>query len=176
MTASMAEAPEVRKTPETVAAPEVPVRVEVRAEPRETAAEAPEAVPETAAEAPAEAPQEAAPPPAPVAVKAASPAKDRFTREIEAVLADDMTELFLKMPPPRQEEFKRKGEETAGKIRVLLSSAKVNVRKVLALIVDWLKMLPGVSAFFLEQEAKIKTDRLLLLAKAEREGSANDIT
>jgi len=28
---------------------------------------------------------------------------------------------------------------------------------------DWLKILPGVNKFFLEQEAKIKTDKILAL-------------
>jgi hypothetical protein len=150
------------------------VKVEVRREARETAPEAaPEAEPmEEAVE---EVPQEPTPAPATVAAKAAAPVKDRFTREIEAVLSEDLTDLFLKLPPEKREAFRLKGEETASKVRVLLSSAKVNVKKILLLIVDWLKMIPGVNKFFLEQEAKIKADKLLLLAKAERAEGANQL-
>jgi len=88
--------------------------------------------------------------------------KDEITKEIENILAEDLTDIFLKMTPAQQEEFRIKGEETASKIRVLLTSAKVNVKKILVLIGDWLKIIPGINRFFLEQEAKIKTDKILL--------------
>ena len=87
--------------------------------------------------------------------------KDTLTQEIEDILAEDLTDLYLKMTPSQQELFREKGEETAGKIRELLIVAKVNARKVLDLIRSWLKMIPGVNRFFLEQEAKIKTDKIL---------------
>jgi hypothetical protein len=32
---------------------------------------------------------------------------------------------------------------------------------------QWLKLLPGVNRFFLEQEAKIKTDRIIHLKKTQ---------
>lgn len=92
-------------------------------------------------------------------------AKDEATKQIEEILSEDLTDLFLNMSPEQQEEFRAKGEETASKIRVLLSSAKVGVKKILALITDWLKLIPGVNKFFLEQEAKIKTDKILLNAE-----------
>jgi len=88
--------------------------------------------------------------------------KDEVVQQIENILSEDLTDMFLKMSPQQQEEFRAKGEETASKIRVLMSSAKVNVKKILLLITDWLKMIPGVNKFFLEQEAKIKTDKILL--------------
>lgn len=110
------------------------------------------------------APQEAPPPPAPVAVAPVAPAaKDPTTAQIEELLAEDLTDEFLNMSPEKQQEFKQKGEETAGKIREILEQAKVNARKIFDLIRDWLKLIPGVNKFFLEQEAKIKTDKILRL-------------
>ena len=55
------------------------------------------------------------------------------------------------------------------KINELLSHAKVKVNKIIALIRDWLKLIPGINKFFLEQETKIKADNLLEY-KAEKEG------
>ena len=105
---------------------------------------------------------------APVA-QPASPAiaayahKDRLTLEIEKVLEEDLTDLFLKMNPVERQAFKAKGEETLSKIRQLANAATVNTRKIFSLIREWLKLIPGVNTFFLEQEAKIKTDKILRL-------------
>ena len=72
------------------------------------------------------------------------------------------------MPPQTQEAFRAKGEETASKIRQLLTAAHVNIKKILFLICDWLKMIPGVNIFFLEQEAKIKADKIILAVEEKR--------
>lgn len=106
---------------------------------------------------------EPVPAPAPVVPRQTVPAKDPMTARIEDVLADDLTDVFLKMSPEKQAEFKQKGEETASAIRQMIEGAKVNARKVFDLIRDWLKLIPGVNKFFLEQEAKIKTDKILNL-------------
>ena len=57
-----------------------------------------------------------------------------------------------------------KGEETANEISAMIRNFKVKVGKVLKLIRDWLHTIPGVNRFFLEQEAKIKTDNILEMA------------
>ena len=91
--------------------------------------------------------------------------KDSFTKEIESILEEDLTDLFLQMTPDQQIAFKIKGEETASKIRELLHQTKINVRKILSLLREWLSLIPGVNKFFLEQETKIKTDKLLAAKK-----------
>ena|SRR3989338_987393 len=90
--------------------------------------------------------------------------KDRLVQEIETIMESDLTDLFLKMSPQEQQVFKIKGEETIGKIKLLMNNAKKNADKIFSLIRDWLKMIPGVNRFFLEQEAKNKTDKILLLS------------
>jgi hypothetical protein len=153
--------PEVFEQPKEIVEP-VPEVAETK--------EAVETTSETEVQKPAEI-TEAPPPPAPVPIAPVVPVvtiKDEITQEIENLLSEDLTDLFLKMNPAEQEIFRLKGEETASKIRVLLSSAKLNVKKVLFLIRDWLKMIPGVNHFFLEQEAKIKTDKILSTAEERR--------
>ena len=150
--------PAPESAPET---PEVGQDVETPAE-MEPVEEAPEAAEEPVAA------QEPAAPIAPVSVAAPAPAKDQMMKQIESVLEEDMTELFLAMPAAKQQAFKQKGELTASKIRDLVSKAKISAEKIFKLIRDWLKMVPGVNRFFLEQEAKIKTDKILLAAEEEK--------
>jgi hypothetical protein len=89
--------------------------------------------------------------------------KDPLDARIEETLSEDLTDAFLNMSPELQEKFKEKGEETAGKIRRLLEQTKVSAHKIFQLIREWLRMVPGINRFFLEQEAKIKTDKILRL-------------
>src|SRR3989338_2902407 len=106
------------------------------------------------------------PPPTPVVV--AKPVKDRFTQELEEVLEEDLKELYMAMPKEKQAEFRQKGEETLSAVRELVRAAHVNVKKIFQLIRDWLKMIPGVNRYFLEQEAKIKTDKIILVSEEEK--------
>jgi hypothetical protein len=100
---------------------------------------------------------------------------DLLYKKIEGVLEEDMKEAYLKMDPDLQQKFKEKGEETAVKIRKLLGAAKINTRKIFHLIRKWLKMVPGVNRFFLEQEAKIKTDKINLVAGKEKKDQEQTI-
>jgi len=94
--------------------------------------------------------------------------KDVLTKQIESILEEDVMDLYLSMTPQDQQVFKTKGEETLSKIRVLLTKTKVNAKKIFQLIREWLKMIPGVNRFFLEQEAKIKTDKILLASEQDK--------
>ncbi|KKT71356.1 MAG: hypothetical protein UX09_C0027G0003 [Candidatus Uhrbacteria bacterium GW2011_GWE2_45_35] len=113
-------------------------------------------------------------PPSSVPQAAAAPVvepevKDELEKTIENILSEDLTDLFLDMNPEQQEAFREKGEETASKIREILNSTKINIRKIVSLIIDWLRMVPGVNKFFLEKEAKIKTDKILLSSEDFRQ-------
>jgi hypothetical protein len=80
---------------------------------------------------------------------------------IDNILAEGLSEVFLKMKPAEQQKFKKQGEETAAKINLLLSQTKIKVNKIIELIKRWLSIIPGINKFFLEQEAKIKTDKII---------------
>jgi hypothetical protein len=91
------------------------------------------------------------------------PKPNDVTAKIEKVLEDGLGDSFSRLSPVAREEFKLKGEQTAFKIQELVKSTHVKAKKIFQLILEWLKILPGVNRFFLEQEAKIKTDRILMI-------------
>lgn len=93
------------------------------------------------------------------------PAKDEVMIKIEKIMEEDLNDSYQRLSPVAKQEFKLKGEQTASQIRELLKSVRVNVKKILRLILDWLRILPGINHFFLEQEAKIKTDKIIALKK-----------
>lgn len=138
------EAPPV--TPEAPPAPEKPVT------PEEAKPEKIEPVPEAP---PAEKKIEEVPPPT------AAPAKPTSLQEVEEVLAEDLEDEYVKMTPKQQKKFKQEGEVTAIKINTLLQKTKTKVKKIIDLIRKWLQLIPGVNKFFIEQEAKIKADKLM---------------
>jgi len=146
------------KKPESVGQQPVEVSPEKKIEVR------PETRPETGAEQEVEGEtdrQKYAPLPPTQAQVAPALVKDPEIVRIESILSEHLDELYLLMTPEQQMAFRVKGEETASKIDKLLKDVKVKVKEILNLIKDWLKLLPGINKFFLEQEAKIKTDRLL---------------
>lgn len=82
---------------------------------------------------------------------------------IDTILSEGLNDIYLKMKPTDQANFKKKGEETVLKIAALLSQTKVKVGKIVELIRRWLRLVPGINKFFLEQEAKIKADKIIRL-------------
>ncbi len=91
--------------------------------------------------------------------------KQQRERQIEKILQDDLEEVYINLPPDKQKEFKAVGEQTANEINSLLERVKVKVKKIINLIKKWLSIIPGVNKFFLEQEAKIKTDEIMKLKR-----------
>ncbi len=87
--------------------------------------------------------------------------KAQRKKKIENILASDLKEAYLKMTPQKQKEFKLVGEETAIKINNLLDKTKVKIKTIINLIKNWLSIMPGINKFFIEQEAKIKTDEIM---------------
>jgi len=85
--------------------------------------------------------------------------------EIDRILSNGLEEMYMGMTPEKQQEFKEVGEETTRTINLMLSETKIKVRKIIDLIRDWLSLIPGVNKFFLEQETKIRTDKILNLKK-----------
>ncbi len=88
--------------------------------------------------------------------------------EVEKILAEDLEDIYLQMSPEKQKIFKAKGEEVAKKIVQILHGAKIKIQTILNLIREWLQLIPGVNKFFIEQEAKIKTDKILQKNKKEK--------
>jgi hypothetical protein len=111
--------------------------------------------------------------PAPAAVPSAPPqagpaAKDPIVGRVEDVLEEGLADTYKSMAPGLQRKFRAEGERVAGELAGIIRSLKLNVSRVLKLITGWLKIIPGVNRFFLDQEAKLKTDRIMALAEEER--------
>lgn len=94
---------------------------------------------------------------------------DDLTLSVEKIMEEDVGEAYNQLSPIAKQEFKLKGEQVARAIRTMLQTAKITAKKIFELILSWLKMLPGINRFFLEQEAKIKTDRIIILHNERKE-------
>jgi len=86
---------------------------------------------------------------------------------IEHILEEgkELGDAYAKLSPEKQVEFRKQEEDVALIIKNILLNVHVNIKKVFMLILGWLKILPGINRFFLEQEAKIKTDKVLKIKK-----------
>ncbi|EKD76050.1 MAG: hypothetical protein ACD_43C00240G0002 [uncultured bacterium] len=87
--------------------------------------------------------------------------------EIENIMANGLEEAYQTMDAKQQEAFRKKGEEVAHEIETLTTRLKLTARRVIHLIHKWLKMIPGINKFFLEQETKLKTDDVMKFAREE---------
>ena len=111
-------------------------------------------------------PAEAALPPA--AAPQPSLVEIRY-HQIESILEEDLADLFFRLDPQTQLEFKMEGEKVTQGISKILSQAKIRAKKIVDLIRYWLRIIPGINKHFLEQEAKIKADKILALADKDRQ-------
>lgn len=89
--------------------------------------------------------------------------RDPLTRDIEKILEENLAESFATMNAEQQQKFKTEGERVTASIRQIIKSGVIQIKKILALISDWLRMIPGVNRFFLEKESKIKAEKILML-------------
>ncbi|MEI7620139.1 MAG: hypothetical protein WCJ57_01045 [Candidatus Falkowbacteria bacterium] len=155
---------QMAKNIETVGVPEQvsAVQPEVEISPEQAA----ERMIEQAAQKPEEV-QVAERPVAPV-VRRAVPTKTAQQlrdEQIDAILSDGLTDIYLSLPPKKQAEFRAGGEDAVKKISVLMSQAKIKVKSIVEIIKRWLAIIPGLNKFFLEQDAKIKADKIIKLKK-----------
>jgi len=95
--------------------------------------------------------------------------KSEVLKEIESILSEGMEESYQSLPDDLKKDFKQKGEEAASKIEEIVNQAKIMVHKIVDLIKNWLMIIPGVNKFFLEQETKIKTGKILMLAEKRKQ-------
>lgn len=90
-------------------------------------------------------------------------------QQVEEVMADGLGDAYAAMSPTEQQEFKRVGESTAAAIIEVLTSAKAQVQKVVTLILRWLRLIPNVNPYYLEQQARIKADAIINLKLPPRQ-------
>lgn len=91
--------------------------------------------------------------------------KPEELKNIEIILSEGLRKFYEQMNDAEKAEFKQSGEEAARKIYETLNDTKIQLkniaRAITKLIKAWLGKIRGVNKHFLEQDAKIKTDRLI---------------
>lgn len=112
---------------------------------------------------------------APAQEAAAPVEKDQITLEVEKILEDGLGDYVPDMPDEARERFIHKGGEVAGELSSMVRSLNVKVKRVVTLIREWLLTIPGVNRYFIEQEAKIKTDRIVNLVETYRRDRSSQI-
>jgi len=112
---------------------------------------------------------------APVAEPVPVQPADDVTMEVEKILEDGLGDYVETMPEDARQRFLTKGRDVSTQIAVMVRGLKVELRRVVSLIRDWLLTIPGVNRYFLEQEAKIKTDRIIALARTRKEDSERQV-
>ncbi len=111
-------------------------------------------------------PAPAAPPwPTPPTAPPPPQAKEADFIKVEKILEENLAQAYQSMEPELQSQFKKEGERIASLVWQMIKTAKIQVKEILKMIVHWLKMIPGVNRYFLEQESKIKTDKIIAIAK-----------
>ncbi|MFH1890766.1 MAG: hypothetical protein ABIJ91_04360 [Candidatus Kuenenbacteria bacterium] len=88
-------------------------------------------------------------------------------QKIERAMQENLEEVFFNMDEAHRRMFKEEGERTARQIETVVRIGKSAAVKILELLKRWLCLIPGVNKFFLEQEAKIKTDKILKITGLE---------
>ena len=99
---------------------------------------------------------------------AAPETKSERLIEVERIMSENLEDIYAALPPELQAAVKYEGEVAAQKIEELIEGGKSISKKVLAILRSWLEKIPGVNQFFLEQESKRKTDKIMALARKSR--------
>ncbi len=94
---------------------------------------------------------------------------DEVVSKVQQILEEGLDEAIVAMPEAAKLRFLQKGKEIGTIVADMVRRYKVEVKRVFTLLKDWLTTIPGVSRFFLEKEAKIKTDRILELERVRHE-------
>jgi hypothetical protein len=92
---------------------------------------------------------------------------DAELKKIEGILSEGLGDIYKTLPDDIKPAFKTKGEEVAQTIRSWIDDAKIAAAKVLKLIREWLKMVPGINKYYLEQESKIRADKIIAFAASK---------
>lgn len=108
----------------------------------------------------------AAPAPAVIAVP-----PDKVAEDVQKILEDGLEEAIVTMPEDAKQRFLQKGKEIGTIVSDMVRHYKVEVKRVLSMLKEWLTAIPGINKFFLEKEAKIKTDRILELERVQHEAA-----
>ncbi len=101
--------------------------------------------------------------------------KDEMLTKVEKILEEDLEGLVAGMNSEDKQKFEKKGLEVSGQITNMIRALKLKMEKAVSLIRSWLQTIPGVNKYFLEQEAKIKADKMMDLEEELRNDLQNTV-
>lgn len=108
-------------------------------------------------------------------VKTVAAQKDPVVIEVERILEEGIGSFYSSLSGEAKSSFRTRGEEVSREIAQMVSSLHIKMKQVISLIRSWLKTIPGVNVFFLEQEIKIKADKILELAESKKEEASKRV-
>jgi len=95
--------------------------------------------------------------------------KSERVQEIELIMSDGLADIYSTLDVTQQQAVKVEGEKAANEIEGLIEQGAVVAKKVLSILRNWLTKIPGVNKFFLEQESKLKTDKIMAITRKTQE-------
>lgn len=93
------------------------------------------------------------------------PTKSKTLSDIEYMLSEDLDLFYNSLDENRKKQFRDVGEQIAIEIDNMVKGFKTAAKRIVMLIRKWLMLVPGMNKFFLEQEAKIKTQKIMEYAR-----------
>lgn len=99
------------------------------------------------------------------AITQAESTTDEVLRAVEQTLETGLGDMVNRLPDVAKERFTAKGKEIAMQLTKSVYAGIPQSRVVVELVKAWLLTLPSVNKYFLEQEAKIRTDAIIALAR-----------
>ncbi|MDO8425142.1 MAG: hypothetical protein Q7T01_01350 [bacterium] len=95
--------------------------------------------------------------------------KSPLREDIEIALADEQLKaLYMGLDPQVQQAFRGAASRLAERLEAMFVRGPVDVREAHGDIVRWLHVIPRLNRWFLTQEAKVKTDAILALARKQK--------
>jgi hypothetical protein len=91
-----------------------------------------------------------------------------LAREVDAVLEEGLATIYATLPRENQDQFRNTGKVLVQKIEVTINQSNLKLKRLIQWLRSWLKIIPGINRFFLEQELKIKSDKIMDIAERER--------
>lgn len=88
---------------------------------------------------------------------------DLLRRRIEDILAEGLAKTFQALPPATQAQFKVVGEQTAVRITNEVRHRTPRLERLINAVTAWLRLIPNLNPYYLEQEAKMKVEKILLM-------------
>jgi len=104
--------------------------------------------------------------------------KSERLQDIEKEMSKDLEDVYKDLDSDTQKKVEKEGEEASREIEILIEESIETgqdiSKKAIKIVRDWMREIHGVNRYFLEQESKRKTDRILaLMIKSRTDAEIN---